>query len=163
MPTIRRSSAPPGGSDTQIQYNSGGTAFGGDAGLTYDATNDTLSVIGTAAAAQRVIIKAAAAQSANIQEWQISDGTQKARITPAGDFSHPSNGAKSESFGLSATVGVEGTSFGFGANCATSGVSIGQGAGGAGNQGVIIGAGASSGGQASATCLGFSTIGGKTV
>jgi len=35
----------PGGSDTQVQFNDGG-AFGGDAGLTYDATNGSLSVGG---------------------------------------------------------------------------------------------------------------------
>lgn len=33
----------PGGSDTQVQFNDGG-AFGGDAGLTYNKTTDTLTV-----------------------------------------------------------------------------------------------------------------------
>jgi hypothetical protein len=37
------------GSDTQIQFNDGGTAFGGDSGLTYTKTSDTLS-IGTTSA-----------------------------------------------------------------------------------------------------------------
>jgi hypothetical protein len=31
--------SPPGGSDTQVQFNSGGTAFGGSANLTWDGTN----------------------------------------------------------------------------------------------------------------------------
>ena len=31
--------SPPGGSDTQIQFNSGGTAFGGSANFTWDGTN----------------------------------------------------------------------------------------------------------------------------
>jgi len=31
--------SPPGGSDTQIQFNDGGTAFGGSANLTFDGTN----------------------------------------------------------------------------------------------------------------------------
>jgi hypothetical protein len=31
--------SPPGGSDTQIQFNSGGTAFGGSANLTWDGSN----------------------------------------------------------------------------------------------------------------------------
>lgn len=31
--------SPPGGSNTQIQFNSGGTAFGGSANLTWDGTN----------------------------------------------------------------------------------------------------------------------------
>jgi len=34
--------SPPGGSDTQIQFNSGGTAFGGSANLTWDGTNVTI-------------------------------------------------------------------------------------------------------------------------
>lgn len=33
----------PGGSDTQIQFNDGG-AFGGDAGLTYDKTNNIVDL-----------------------------------------------------------------------------------------------------------------------
>ena len=36
----------PGGSDTQIQFNDGGSTFGGDAGLTYNKTTDVLSVTG---------------------------------------------------------------------------------------------------------------------
>ncbi len=35
----------PGGSDTQVQFNDGGS-FGGDAGLTYNKTTDVLSVTG---------------------------------------------------------------------------------------------------------------------
>jgi len=31
--------SPPGGSDTQVQFNSGGTAFGGSANLTWDGSN----------------------------------------------------------------------------------------------------------------------------
>lgn len=38
------------GSDTQVQFNDGGTAFGGDSGLTYNKTTDTLSV-GTSSSA----------------------------------------------------------------------------------------------------------------
>ena len=34
--------SPPGGSDTQIQFNSGGTSFGGSANLTWDGTNVTI-------------------------------------------------------------------------------------------------------------------------
>jgi hypothetical protein len=36
-------SASPGGSDTQVQFNDGGSTFGGDAGLTYNKTTNTLS------------------------------------------------------------------------------------------------------------------------
>lgn len=38
------------GSDTQVQFNDGGTAFGGDAGFVYNKTNDMLSVINSAGA-----------------------------------------------------------------------------------------------------------------
>lgn len=36
----------PGGSDTQVQFNDGGSTFGGDAGLTYNKTTDTLTIAG---------------------------------------------------------------------------------------------------------------------
>jgi len=36
----------PGGVDTQVQFNDGGSTFGGDAGLTYNKTTDTLTVAG---------------------------------------------------------------------------------------------------------------------
>lgn len=35
--------ATPGGSDTQVQFNDGGSTFGGDSGLTYNKTTDTLT------------------------------------------------------------------------------------------------------------------------
>src|SRR5260370_694947 len=41
--TFIGSGGSPGGSDTQVQFNNSG-AFGGDAGLTYNKTTDTLSV-----------------------------------------------------------------------------------------------------------------------
>lgn len=40
------SSTSPGGSDTQVQFNDGGSAFGGDAGLTYNKTTDSLTILG---------------------------------------------------------------------------------------------------------------------
>lgn len=39
------SAVTPGGSNTQVQFNDAG-AFGGDAGMTYDAANDALTVAG---------------------------------------------------------------------------------------------------------------------
>jgi hypothetical protein len=36
----------PGGSDTQVQFNDGGSTFGGDAGLTYNKTTDDLTIAG---------------------------------------------------------------------------------------------------------------------
>lgn len=48
------------GSDTQVQFNDGGTSFGGDAGLTYNKTTDALTVAGnvsiTGAAGQATVI-----------------------------------------------------------------------------------------------------------
>jgi hypothetical protein len=38
--------SPPGGSDTQIQFNDGGSAFGGSANLVWDGTNVTLGATG---------------------------------------------------------------------------------------------------------------------
>src|SRR3990167_2962839 len=43
MPVYKRTK--PGGSDTQVQYNDS-DAFGGDAGLTYNESTDTLTVTG---------------------------------------------------------------------------------------------------------------------
>jgi hypothetical protein len=39
-------SASPDGSDTQVQFNDGGSAFGGDAGFTYNKTTNSLTVVG---------------------------------------------------------------------------------------------------------------------
>jgi len=43
--TWAAASSPPGGSDTQVQFNDS-SAFGGDAGLTYNKTTDDLTVAG---------------------------------------------------------------------------------------------------------------------
>lgn len=36
----------PGGSDTQVQFNDGGSTFGGDSGLTYNKSTDSLTIAG---------------------------------------------------------------------------------------------------------------------
>lgn len=41
--TISATAGGPGGSDTQVQFNDGGSSFGGDAGLTYNKNTDTLT------------------------------------------------------------------------------------------------------------------------
>lgn len=41
-----RTTPAPGGTDTQVQFNDGGSTFGGDAGLTYNKTTDTLTIAG---------------------------------------------------------------------------------------------------------------------
>lgn len=57
------------GSDTQVQFNDGGTALGGDAGLTYDKTTDALTLAGqliiSGAAAGQVVFPATQNASAN--------------------------------------------------------------------------------------------------
>lgn len=47
--TVAAGGSTPGGVDTQVQFNDGGSALGGDAGLTYNKTTDTLSVANTIA------------------------------------------------------------------------------------------------------------------
>ena len=41
-----RTISSPGGTDTQVQFNDGGSTFGGDSGLTYNKTTDTLTITG---------------------------------------------------------------------------------------------------------------------
>ncbi len=65
----------PGGLDTQVQFNDGGT-FGGDSGLTYDKTNDILSV-GTA-------IRLGAG-SAAIPAYSITGDTDTGVYSPGSD------------------------------------------------------------------------------
>jgi hypothetical protein len=45
------STTTPGGLDTYVQFNDGGSTFGGDSGLTYNKTTDTLSVVNLSLAA----------------------------------------------------------------------------------------------------------------
>src|SRR5210317_987055 len=64
-------SSPPGGSDTQIQFNSGGTAFGGSANLTWDGSNVTIGAQGDlrladSAGGEYVALQAPSTVSSNI-------------------------------------------------------------------------------------------------
>ncbi len=63
-------SATPGGSTTQVQYNNAG-AFAGDAGMTYDATNDRLTVAGGLVAPSM----RPASDSTTALQWQNAAGT----------------------------------------------------------------------------------------
>ena len=45
--TITGGSASPGGSDTHVQFNDGGSTFGGDAGFTYNKTANTFATAGS--------------------------------------------------------------------------------------------------------------------
>lgn len=65
-------SGAPGGSDTQVQFNDGGTTFGGDSGLTYNKTTDTLSVVNVSMTAT------------NDQVWSLKDNSAGALNISAG-------------------------------------------------------------------------------
>jgi hypothetical protein len=78
----------PGGSDTQVQVNTAG-AFGGDAGLTYNASTDTLTILG-AADGRRLIIQAApAGQTTNIVEVKNATGTVMISVAADGTPTFP--------------------------------------------------------------------------
>ena len=55
----------PGGSNTQVQFNDGGS-FGGDAGLTYDKANGTLNVGGTVTVGSTVTVAGAGTFGGNL-------------------------------------------------------------------------------------------------
>ena len=75
-----------GGSGTagRVAYWSDTDEIAGDAGLTYDATNDTLTVSGSVTTTPRVVVRAADGQTGNIAEWQHFNTTVLVRITPDG-------------------------------------------------------------------------------
>jgi hypothetical protein len=63
--------SPPGGSDTQIQFNNGGTAFGGSANLVWDGSNVTIGAQGDlrladSAGGEYVALQAPSTVSSNI-------------------------------------------------------------------------------------------------
>lgn len=61
---IAASTGTPGGADTQVQYNNAG-AFGGDAGLTYNAATDTLTAGALALSLGQIAFPATQNASAN--------------------------------------------------------------------------------------------------
>jgi hypothetical protein len=63
----------PGGADTQVQVNTAG-AFGGDSAFTYNASTDTLSIVG-AADGVRLLLQAAPGQTTNILEIRNGAGS----------------------------------------------------------------------------------------
>jgi hypothetical protein len=62
----------PGGSDTYVQFNDGGSSFGGDSGLTYNKNTDTLSVVNVSMVAS------------NDQTFQLKDNSAGALNVAAG-------------------------------------------------------------------------------
>lgn len=61
----------PGGSDTQLQYNNGGS-FGATAAITYNDSTDETLFTAQASTQTPLTIRGASSQSANLQEWQNS-------------------------------------------------------------------------------------------
>ena len=86
----------PGGSTGDIQYNDAGS-FGGDSNFTYVAGQ--FQIIASAASSTPQVVKGAASQTADLQQWQDSAGTTHARITSDGAFSNPTAHLQSEVFG----------------------------------------------------------------
>lgn len=80
----------PGGSDTQVQFNDGG-AFGGDAGLVFNKTSDTLTVVNITATGAVLINDS----DGNAEIQFKTNGTDRARITgeTGGAFVNRSEGA----------------------------------------------------------------------
>jgi len=75
--------ASPAGSDTQIQFNDGGS-FGGSANLTWD--DATLQVTGTSTTAPTLIAKLPASATDNAFEVQNSTGTTLSNFDKSGDL-----------------------------------------------------------------------------
>ncbi len=78
-----------GGTDTQVQFNDGGSTFGGDAGLTYNKTTDTLNVTNvsmTATADQVFSLRDNSAGALNISagvgnnRWTFNTGDGQERL-----------------------------------------------------------------------------------
>ena len=75
----------PGGSSGQVQFNNS-SAFGGAAAVTYATTGTHLVVTAQGATIIPMCVKAAASQTANLQEWQNSSGTVLAFMNSSGEF-----------------------------------------------------------------------------
>jgi len=109
----------PGGSDTQLQYNDGGSAFGGMAGTAWDDTNNTLTITQQTAAQVPVSIVGHATNSVDMHRWTPNGVTagQRARITLNGNFSNNRGSLQSESFGegslINLTSGIRNYAFGY--------------------------------------------------
>lgn len=74
----------PGGSNTQIQYNSS-SSFAGAAGLTYQSgSSPNVTVTAQNAAHSPLEVRGTAAQSANLQEWKDTTPTLLTAVDSAG-------------------------------------------------------------------------------
>jgi hypothetical protein len=123
----------PGGANTQVQFNDS-SAFGGDAGMTYDKTNDALTVNGSVTLG--LTAGANAPVSATVKSVTIQKFTATGAYTPAAGL-------------LYCTVEVVGGGGGGGGAGATLGKSGGGGGGGGYARKTFP----------AATCTGFATVG----
>jgi len=137
----------PGGSDTQVQFNDGG-AFGGDDGLTWDKTNNILTV-GTVAASGYIGSPSAASANTNGVDLRIFTGSGDGSgvggtlSLTAGGGGDTGNGGYTAIVGGDggSTSGNGGAAFTQGGNAGGSGhggnayLSAGSGVGGAGKHG----------------------------
>ncbi len=106
LPTSGIGGGSPGGSDTQVQFNDGGS-FGGDAGLTYLKSQDTLFVgSGNSASGSRGFISGAnnVIGSSGINNGFIGGGVDN--FLDAGDSSHTSILGGQQNTNLSTFNGV---------------------------------------------------------
>jgi hypothetical protein len=82
------SSATPGGSSGQVQFNNAG-AFGGMTAVVYAATGTHVAITSQGATIVPLCVKGSASQSGNLQEWQNSSGTILFRIDASGNLQMP--------------------------------------------------------------------------
>jgi hypothetical protein len=81
----------PGGSSGQVQVNIGG-AFGGAAGFEYQSgASPNVSITAQSSTYVPLVVKGAASQAGNLQQWQNNGGSPLSRVESSGAFL--SNGA----------------------------------------------------------------------
>ncbi len=105
-------SGSPGGSDTQVQFNDGGS-FGGDAGMTYNKTTDTLTLAGAinmesaniedSDASHYLSIKTTSNLTAN-RDFTIVPGDAARTLTMAGNINVAANFTTSGANALTLTT-----------------------------------------------------------
>lgn len=105
------------GSSGQVQYNNGGVAAGA-AGLVYAGSGSNLTVTSQNASDKPLVVKGAASQSGNLQEWQNSSGTALGYINSSGIHYTTNNG-------LGFVIAVSGqTPVGIGRNSSVAGLDL---------------------------------------